>query len=179
MTSRVIGIYSHIDDDIIGYNGQLMFTHRDDFSNFKEVTMGKTLLVGYRTAREIFERNPNGLVGRKIAILVSPDRPNLPDHDWLDQVDVVTDPFEYIETSTDPIVIAGGGWVFKRLWSQVSQWHVTHYPIAMEDVYYTYNEDLLTRFQIPFLPDPVATKEFDITLPCGETRTATIRTYLI
>lgn len=178
MTTRVLGIYSHINDHIIGYDGKLLFTHPEDFKHFKEITMGKTLLVGYKTAKEIFERNPNGLQDRKIAILIDPTR-DIPNDNWMDLVDTVSDPLKYITESKEPIVVAGGEWVFNKLWCHVTQWHITHFKINIDELFYTHDETLVSRFIVPDLTQVVEEKSFTITLPNGEEREVTIAAHLI
>lgn len=179
MTSRVLGIFSCINDGIIGYDGKLMFTHPEDFSHFKEITMDKTLLVGYRTAKEIFDRNPEGLKGRKVAVLVDPSRQDFPDHKWKSDVDIVTDPISYINKSIRPIVVAGGKWVFDQLWCHVTQWHITHYAISMDEIFYKYDENKVSKFVVPGLPLPIDERRFKIKLPSGEEREAIITAHLM
>lgn len=134
MTNRIIGIFSHINDGIIGYDGELVFTSPVDFANFRKVTKDKILLVGYKTAKEIFDKNPNGLPGRDIAILVSEERPSIPDHPWKNKVTLVIDPIVYMTRVTKPIVIAGGSKIFDELWPQVNEWHITHFKIDLDEI---------------------------------------------
>lgn len=144
MTKRVIGIFSHINDNVIGYDGKLVVTNKIDFNHFRAITDRKVLLVGYKTAKEIMDRNPNGLRDRDIAILVSDDRPYplLPES-WRDIVTLVDNPEEFINKSEKPVVIAGGIYVFNRLHHLIKEWHVTHFDVNLtkqDNHFYLFDE---------------------------------------
>lgn len=179
MTTRVLGVFSCINDGIIGYNDELLFTHPFDFDNFKRITQNKTLLVGYKTAKEIFKRNPNGLPGRQIAILVDSSRPDFPDHKWKSQVDIVIDPLTYITNSKNPVVIAGGQWVLDMLCCHVTEWHITTYPIDILELYEHYDHEKVRTFVVPNLSDPIDTLSFMIDKPDGGFGLAVINTYVV
>lgn len=108
-------------DGVIGYDGGLAFSILEDFKRFKERTQGCVLLMGYKTAAEIFKMNPKGLPGREIAVLLTRDLEVR--EDWHEKVMFVDSINDILPLGK--IMVSGGATIYDQFAPTVSQWHVT------------------------------------------------------
>ena len=128
----------------LGYQGDLVWRLPEDLKYFKEVTKGKTVLMGYKT----FMSLPKLLPGRKHIVLTykpedlaaeaaekgcaSAERP---------EVVPITELFEFVDKykgTEEELFIIGGGSVYKQLISEADKLYLTEisadFPEA--DVYF-------------------------------------------
>lgn len=128
---RLDAILLYSTDGVIGYDGELAFSIESDLKNFKDKTQGYILLMGYKTAAEVFKLNPNGLVGRQIAVLT--DRPVDTEESWHEKVLFVDSVDELYPLGK--VMVAGGATLYDTLAPYVDYWYVTQVCASFTGLY--------------------------------------------
>jgi len=103
---------------VIGYKGQLPWTLPNDMKRFKELTIGKTIVMGRRT----YESFPNGPLPKRLNIVMSRN----PDYQVSDPAVLITDISELSKyEDKSEIVVIGGSKIFDVFKDIVDRLYVT------------------------------------------------------
>lgn len=117
---------------VIGNNGRLAYSIKEDMQHFRKVTDGFTLLMGYKSAKELYEMTPHGLgPNRKVAVLLT--RPLEITEPWHEQVEFVDSIYDIIHD--DLVMVAGGASVYDKYADIIDVWHVTQVHERHEYIY--------------------------------------------
>jgi dihydrofolate reductase len=99
-----------------------------DLRHFKDITMGGSIVMGYRTYEAIGRRLP----GRQNIVLSRQDRP------VAQGVELAHDADEALQLAADPVYIIGGGQVFDLYLDKVMRLYVTEIAVESEgDIIFT------------------------------------------
>lgn len=120
-------IVAHSTNNSIGKDNKIPWYLPEDLKRFKELTMGKKMIMGRKT----FESLPGILPGRQHIILTqnknyTVDNPN---------VKIVTDLNELINTyqdSNEEVFIIGGGEIYKLFLDYTSKLYITEVLLDVE-----------------------------------------------
>lgn len=110
-------------NNIIGCDNGLVFDIKEDLKRFKEITSGKTVILGRKT----FESLPFVLPNRHHIILTHNENYKAPKSK--EQIDVVTDINYVIEkycNSDEDVFIIGGGNIYEKLFPYTKKLYITH-----------------------------------------------------
>lgn len=124
-------IVAHDHDLAIGKNGEIPWHLKGDFKNFKEVTMGHTVIMGRKT----FDSIGKPLPGRRNIVLTRDD-------DWhFDGVEVVHNYEELLEINED-VFILGGEQIYRYFLPFSKKLYVTYvYGNFKGDTFFPSYED--------------------------------------
>ena len=121
----------------LGFNNNLIWHINDDLKNFKNITMGKNIVMGMKTFISI----PNNLEGRKYVILTSKNItiPNKTIYHSKEQ---------FIKNMNDneKYIVIGGGQIYKLFIDDVDTMYITHINdyFKVADTYFPkFNKELL------------------------------------
>jgi len=123
----IIGIVAVSENYAIGRDGKLPWHYPADLKNFKETTMGGTLVMGSSTWRSIGRALP----GRESVVLSHAEMPDLPDGVLL--CHSVKQVMERSERFDGNVFIIGGASVFESFQDDIQRWIVTRIPETIED----------------------------------------------
>jgi dihydrofolate reductase len=123
----IIGIVAVSENYAIGRDGKLPWHYPGDLQNFKETTMGGTLVMGSSTWRSIGRALP----GRQSFVLSRSEVPDLPNGVLL--CHSVKQVMERSERFEGDIFIIGGAGVFESFQDDIQRWIVTRIPETIED----------------------------------------------
>ena len=119
----------------LGFNNNLIWHINDDLKNFKNITMGKNIVMGMKTFISI----PNNLEGRKYVILTSKNItiPNKTIYHSKEQ---------FIKNMNDneKYIVIGGGQIYKLFIDDVDTMYITHIndSFKVADTYFPkFNEE--------------------------------------
>ena len=117
-------------DGVIGKNGELPWKIPSDLRYFKDVTMGKKMIMGRKT----FESLPGMLGGREHIVLTRKK-----DYEVPEGVKIITD-FEDVkayEHLDEEVFIIGGGEIFRHFMPKCNKLYITWVNKAFEgDTYF-------------------------------------------
>lgn len=127
----IIGIVAVSENYAIGRHGKLPWHYSADLKNFKESTMGATLVMGSSTWRSIGRALP----GRQSVVISRSEMPDLPDGVLL--CHSVKQVLERSERFEGDVFIIGGAGVFESFQDDIERWIVTRIPenVADADVF--------------------------------------------
>ena len=127
-------IVAHNENNIIGKDNKLLWHIPSDLKRFKELTMGKAMVMGRKT----FESLPGVLPGRKHIVLTrSTDFTHSNEN-----VEVINDFDSFVEkykNSDEEVFVIGGGEIYKMFLPYTNKLYITEV---------TYNTDGDTSFPV-------------------------------
>jgi dihydrofolate reductase len=146
-------------DGYIGVDGDLCIKSPTDLAFFKEVTMGKTVIMG----RETYDSLPNNLLGRNIIVITSSEDARYPNN-----FKSITDAL-YLAYHND-VVFIGGQRIFDEGVEYCDTVYMTVFDNECRDgdkVKLTFDEEYLKMYSFTkerlFLIDDIDKKENHIT----------------
>lgn len=140
ITAVLIKANLHGKDHVVGYDNKLAFSISEDLKHFSNLTRNHVVLVGYKTAKEIMEMNPNGLPGRKLAVLLT--RPIAKKEKWHSKVRLVNSIYDILRDGK--IMIAGGASLYDKFADIIDVWVVTNVNRDYEDLHPNLDRSKLT-----------------------------------
>lgn len=135
----MIKIIAAIDkNNAIGSNGEIPWRVSEDFTHFKNSTMGSTVLMGHKTWKSLPKKDGKALPGRRCIILSR--SLGIPKHPSFDDVknayicanldDALALQYYHIEEadaeSDDNLWIIGGGEIYQQTMDMADELHVTN-----------------------------------------------------
>jgi dihydrofolate reductase len=123
----IIGIVAISENYAIGRDGKLPWHYPADLSQFKETTMGGTVVMGSNTWRSIGRPLP----GRTNIVISRSEDIELPSEVVL--CHTFKQALERAERSSGDTFIIGGASVFEGLQDDIRRWIVTRVPETVED----------------------------------------------
>lgn len=117
----IMGPVAFSDNYVIGIKNDLPWHLPEDLRHFKEVTMGKTVLMGRNTYDSIFNRLGKPLPGRK-SIVVSRQIDFIPP----EGVTVFDNLDKALTSTSEDIYIIGGGEIFRQTLPLAKKMYATH-----------------------------------------------------
>jgi len=123
----IIGIVAISENFAIGRDGKLPWHYSADLKNFKESTMGGTLVMGSKTWRSIGKALP----GRQSIVLSRTEIEDLPDGVLL--CHSAKQALERSERFPGDVFIIGGAGVYETFQDDIKRWLVTRIPETVED----------------------------------------------
>lgn len=97
------------ENNVIGRDNKLLWRLSNDLKNFREITMGHTIIMGRKT----FESLPKILPGRKHIVLTR-DKSFIAPNEMVEVFNSVEELFHSLSTQSEYFVI-GGGEIYKAL----------------------------------------------------------------
>lgn len=105
---RVNLIVAISENNAIGKNGDLCFYIKDDLKRFKELTIGKPIIMGYNTYKSL----PNGALPKRENIVLSNN--NIIEDKTITILNSLEKAIEYCDDCCyDEVFIIGGGMIYK------------------------------------------------------------------
>jgi len=123
----IIGIVAISENFAIGRDGKLPWHYSADLKNFKESTMGGTLVMGSKTWGSIGKALP----GRQSIVLSRTEIEDLPDGVLL--CHSAKQALERSERFPGDVFIIGGAGVYETFQDDIKRWLVTRIPETVED----------------------------------------------
>jgi len=123
----IIGIVAISENFAIGRDGKLPWHYSADLKNFKESTMGGTLVMGSKTWGSIGKVLP----GRQSIVLSRTEIEDLPDGVLL--CHSAKQALERSERFPGDVFIIGGAGVYETFQDDIKRWLVTRIPETVED----------------------------------------------
>jgi len=121
MSKPIISIISAVaDNNVIGSNNDLIWHISEDLKRFKEITTGKTVVMGKRTFESIVKRLDKPLPNRKNIVLTKPEEKINED------VVVVHDIESVLNLNDEEVIIIGGGQVYAQFLPLADRLYITH-----------------------------------------------------
>lgn len=123
-------IVAHDKNFIIGVDGKLPWHFKTDLKFFKETTMNHHVLMGYKTYKEIIERNPHGLPGRKMIVvsrypISNPNIITIPDYTYQS----IQSLHEHV--NFNDIYVIGGAYTYYELLPYCDEYIITEIDAAV------------------------------------------------
>lgn len=117
----------------IGFNNKLLWYIPEDLAFYKEMTMGKNIIMGRKT----FESMPiNALKGRNPIVLSSKELDRYVDVTCYNDLEGL---LEMVEDSSEEFMVVGGAKVYKELLPYVDTMYLTEiYKEFIADAYFPY-----------------------------------------
>jgi dihydrofolate reductase len=107
-------------NNVIGVKGGLPWNIPEDMKHFKELTMGKTVLMGQNTWESLPEKF-RPLPGRKNVVLTL-----LPEYPVPEGVEVFHSLEDAFAAHTEEVMIMGGAMVYRQTLPMASKLYITH-----------------------------------------------------
>jgi len=123
----ITGIVAISENFAIGRDGKLPWHYSADLKNFKESTMGGTLVMGAKTWRSIGKALP----GRQSIVLSRTEIEDLPDGVLL--CHSAKQALERSERFPGDVFIIGGAGVYETFQDDIKRWLVTRIPETVDD----------------------------------------------
>jgi len=123
----IIGIVAISENFAIGRDGKLPWHYSADLKNFKESTMGGTLVMGSKTWGSIGKALP----GRQSIVLSRTEIEDLPDGVLL--CHSAKQALERSERFPGDVFIIGGAGVYETFQDDIKRWLVTRIPETVDD----------------------------------------------
>nr|AIA19234.1 Dihydrofolate reductase [uncultured bacterium] len=123
----ITGIVAISENFAIGRDGKLPWHYSADLKNFKESTMGGTLVMGSKTWRSIGKALP----GRQSIVLSRTELEDLPDGVLL--CHSAKQALERSERFPGDVFIIGGAGVYETFQDDIKRWLVTRIPETVDD----------------------------------------------
>jgi len=112
-------IVAHDENNMIGNKGKLPWEIKDEFTHFKNSTMGDALLMG----RVSFEGLPSKLPGRKVIVLTTKGVEGA--DEIISSEEELLDLFKKYKTSSDVLWIAGGKAIYEQYYTYADELVIT------------------------------------------------------
>lgn len=98
------------ENNAIGKNGNLCFHIKDDLKRFKELTIGKPVIMGYNTYKSL----PNGALPKRENIVLCDDKTTVSIKENITLLPSLEEAIEYCDNNCyNDIFIIGGGMLYK------------------------------------------------------------------
>nr|DAD66441.1 MAG TPA: DHFR protein [Myoviridae sp. ctPuP5] len=98
------------ENNAIGKNGDLCFHIKDDLKRFKELTIGKPVIMGYNTYKSL----PNGALPKRENIVLCNDKTTVSIKENITLLPSLEEAIEYCDNNCyNDIFIIGGGMLYK------------------------------------------------------------------
>lgn len=98
------------ENNAIGKNGDLCFHIKDDLKRFKELTIGKPVIMGYNTYKSL----PNGALPKRENIVLCDDKTTVSIKENITLLPSLEEAIEYCDNNCyNDIFIIGGGMLYK------------------------------------------------------------------
>lgn len=124
-------IFAMDKNNLIGKGNDLPWYYPDDLKYFKEVTMNKTVVMGSKTFKSIYDRLGKPLPNRNNVVVTR--NSNLS----IDNVLVVNDIFKYLEEQKEEVFVIGGKQIYELTLDKADRLYITHINKAYDgDVYF-------------------------------------------
>lgn len=109
-------------NNVIGKTNDLPWYIPEDLKRFKELTLGKTVLMGRKTYESILKRLGKPLPERKHIVITRQEdfNPNHPDVVVLHDIQTALDGLK------DDVMVIGGGEIYKQVMPLADVLHITH-----------------------------------------------------
>jgi dihydrofolate reductase len=131
----------------IGYRGDLLFKIKEDLKRFKELTTGKTIIMGRKT----FDSLPNGALPNRhnIVITTNTNRPNtISPTESLTFKNNIDELIEQYKDCDDEVFVIGGGFIYKQFLPYCNKIYLTRvYREFQVDTFFKYNGD---KFELDY-----------------------------
>ena len=117
----------------IGYQNELLFHSKEDMQHFRNITMGKTVVMGRKTAESL----PKGFLPHRNNLILSSGPEKEEDIGGF-FVRTTQDDIEYIVNHYDDIVVIGGGSVYEQFMPYAEKIYLTKFEYGVEhcDTYF-------------------------------------------
>lgn len=106
-------------NNVIGKNNEIPWHYPEDLQYFKEVTMGKNVLMGSKTFYSIIKRLGKPLPGRNNIVLTRNKDFSYPG------VTVINDLESFLKSQTDDIFIIGGSSIYRQTLAYADKLYIT------------------------------------------------------
>lgn len=106
-------------NNVIGKNNEIPWHYPEDLQYFKEVTMGKNVLMGSKTFDSIIKRLGKPLPGRNNIVLSRNKDFSYPG------VTVINDLESFLKSQTDDIFIIGGSSIYRQTLAYADKLYIT------------------------------------------------------
>lgn len=106
-------------NNVIGKNNEIPWHYPEDLQYFKEVTMGKNVLMGSKTFYSIIKRLGKPLPGRNNIVLSRNKDFSYPG------VTVINDLESFLKSQTDDIFIIGGSSIYRQTLAYADKLYIT------------------------------------------------------
>lgn len=106
-------------NNVIGKNNEIPWHYPEDLQYFKEVTMGKNVLMGSKTFDSIIKRLGKPLPGRNNIVLTRNKDFSYPG------VTVINDLESFLKSQTDDIFIIGGSSIYRQTLAYADKLYIT------------------------------------------------------
>ncbi len=115
------------DNGVIGSHNELPWYIPEDLQHFKQLTTGKTVVMGTKTFESIMKRLGKPLPNRTNVVLTRQEHPDLPEG-----VRVIHEPKEALELPAEDLMIIGGGQVYAQFIELADKLELTHVHQTVE-----------------------------------------------
>ncbi len=110
----------------LGKNNDLIWHLPNDLKFFKQITLGKTVVMGRKT----FESLPKKLPNRRNIVLMLPEEELIPDVDIFYSIDSV---LEEIKKINDEVFIIGGASIYRQFLPYADKLYLTEVPMEEKE----------------------------------------------
>jgi dihydrofolate reductase len=125
----------------IGYKGNLLFNIKDDLKRFKQLTIGKTIIMGRKT----YDSLPNGVLPNRhnIVITTNPNRINaISPTESLIFKNNIDELIEQYKDSNEEVFVIGGGFIYQQFLPYCNKIYLTKvYNKKESDTFFKYDEE--------------------------------------
>lgn len=129
MLSIIAAISSN---NVIGKNNKLLWHIPMDLKRFKNITTGKTIIMGRKT----FESLP-GVLPKRHHVIITRNKDYMVNDENIEIVNCLKDALTKYENSEEEVFIIGGGEIYKELLPKVNKIYLTKLNKAYEgDTYF-------------------------------------------
>lgn len=115
-------IVAYSKNNVIGKENKLLWNLKDDLLNFKQITSGKTVVMGRKTYESIGRPLPN----RKNIILTRNKSLKIEGCEIVNSID------EVLKLSDEEIIIIGGEQIYNLFKNEVEIFHLTEVNVIIE-----------------------------------------------
>ena len=124
----------------IGYNNNLLFNCKEDMQHFRNVTLGKTIVMGRKTAQSL----PRGFLPHRNNLILSSGSKQQHDIDGY-FVKTTNESIEQIVHNYKDIVVIGGGSIYEQFMPHADKIYLTRFEYKADNCD-TYFPDISDRF---------------------------------
>lgn len=142
----------------IGYKGDLLFKIKEDLKRFKELTTGKTIIMGRKT----YESLPNGaLPNRHNIVITTSNRVNTinPTKSLIFKNNI-EELIEEYKDSEEEVFVIGGGFIYKQFLPYCNKIYLTRVHGEFEaDTFFKYYE--AKEFELDYCSQMLSSDGYD------------------
>ena len=110
MTQHLIIIAAIAKNRALGFEGNLIYSIRDDMKRFRKLTSGHTVIMGRKT----FDSLPNGPLPNRRNIVISRSLKELPGAEVFPSLEAVFKNLEETPQEDKEVFVIGGGEIYKQ-----------------------------------------------------------------